>query len=103
VAATASNRGSEPLPYGAGQHPYFTVGTDLVDEALLRVPTASVLEADDRGIPTGRTLDVSGGGLDYREPRRIGTSVIDTCYRVSTAMRTGSGAWSSSIRRASPP
>lgn len=37
------------------------------------------LEADDRGIPTGRTLEVAGGSLDYRKPRPIGTTVIDTC------------------------
>jgi aldose 1-epimerase len=80
VAVSASNLGSEPLPYGAGQHPYFTVGTDLVDEAILQIPSGSVLEADDRGIPTGRTLEVAGTSLDYREPRKIGSSVIDTCY-----------------------
>jgi aldose 1-epimerase len=80
VTITATNLGSDALPYGAGQHPYFTVGTDLVDDALLRVPASSVLEADDRGIPTGRIFDTSGGALDYRHPRPIGATVIDTCY-----------------------
>jgi aldose 1-epimerase len=91
VAITASNLGSEPLPYGAGQHPYFTVGTDFVDEAILRVPCGSVLEADDRGIPTGRTLEVAGGSFDYREPRRIGSTVIDTCYAGLERDRDGQG------------
>src|SRR5258708_8599944 len=54
VAVTATNLGSEPLPYGLGHHPYFSVSTDLVDAAVLRVPATSVLEADARGIPTGR-------------------------------------------------
>ncbi|HEX6476971.1 MAG TPA: hypothetical protein VF005_06825, partial [Acidimicrobiales bacterium] len=48
VAVTATNLGSEPLPYGLGQHPYFTVRTDRVDAAVLRVPATSVLEADER-------------------------------------------------------
>jgi aldose 1-epimerase len=80
VAVTATNLGSEPLPYGLGQHPYFTVRTDLVDAAVLRVPATTVLEADDRGIPTGRSLPVAGTEQDYRQPRPIGTTVLDTCY-----------------------
>ena len=80
VAITATNLGSEPLPYGAGQHPYFTVGTDLVDAAVLCVPAESVLEADERGIPTGRMLPVIGTERDFRRARPIGTAVIDACY-----------------------
>ena len=80
VAISATNLGSEPLPYGAGQHPYFTVGTDRVDEAVLTVPAESVLDADDRGIPTGRTLSVAGTQRDFRQPRPIGTAVVDACY-----------------------
>jgi aldose 1-epimerase len=80
VAVTATNLGSEPLPYGLGQHPYFTVRTDLVDAAVLRVPATTVLEADDRGIPTGRSLPVAGTEQDFRQPRPIGTTVLDTCY-----------------------
>lgn len=80
VATTATNLGAEPLPYGAGQHPYFTVGTDVVDAAVLAVPAESVLEADERGIPTGRTLPVAGTQLDFREPRSIGPAVVDACY-----------------------
>src|SRR5205807_2258608 len=78
VAATATNLGSEALPYGAGQHPYFTVGTDVVDAAVLRVPATSVLEADERGIPTGRSLPVAGTERDYRQPRPIGAAVVDS-------------------------
>jgi aldose 1-epimerase len=80
VAVAATNLGSEPVPYGVGQHPYFTVGTDLVDEAVLTVPAESVLDADDRGIPTGRTLPVAGTQRDFRQPRPIGTAVVDACY-----------------------
>jgi aldose 1-epimerase len=80
VAVAATNLGSEPLPYGLGQHPYFTVRTDLVDAAVLRVPATSVLEADARGLPTGRSLAVAGTERDYRQPRPIGTTVLDTCY-----------------------
>jgi aldose 1-epimerase len=80
VEVTAANLASEPLPYGAGQHPYFTVGTDLVDAAVLRVPAETVLEADDRGIPTGQSRSVDGTDVDYRKPRSIGAAVVDSCY-----------------------
>ncbi|HEY1634487.1 MAG TPA: aldose 1-epimerase family protein [Acidimicrobiales bacterium] len=80
VTITATNLGSEPLPYGLGQHPYFTVRTDLVDRAILRVPATSVLEADERGIPTGRSLAVAGTERDYRQARPIGAAVVDSCY-----------------------
>jgi galactose mutarotase-like enzyme len=80
VGVAATNLGSEPLPYGLGQHPYFTVRTDLVDAAVLRVPATSVLEADERGIPTGRSQGVAGTERDYRQARPIGTAVVDSCY-----------------------
>ena len=79
VATTATNAGDRPCPYGAGSHPYLTVGTDLVDEAVLRVPAEARLTADDRGIPTGQ-LPVSGTPYDFREPRPVGDLVIDTAY-----------------------
>ncbi|HEX6476972.1 MAG TPA: hypothetical protein VF005_06830 [Acidimicrobiales bacterium] len=79
-AVVATNLGSEPLPYGLGQHPYFTVRTDLVDAAVLRVPATSVLEADERGIPTGRSLAVAGTEQDFRQARPLGAVVVDSCY-----------------------
>ena len=44
----ARNVGPTAAPFGAGQHPYFMVGTPLVDAALLRVPADSYLLADER-------------------------------------------------------
>ena len=79
VTTKAANAGAEPLPFGAGYHPYFTIGTPLVDTARLRIPAASYLETDDRLIPTGRS-SVEGTEFDFREEREIGSVVLDTCY-----------------------
>jgi aldose 1-epimerase len=79
VATTATNRGDRPCPYGAGAHPYLTAGTDLVDDIVLRVPAATRLEADERGIPTGSAA-VDGSPYDFRQPRRIGDVVLDTAF-----------------------
>lgn len=86
VTTTATNTGSTPLPYGAGFHPYVRVGTDHVDDALLELPAAIRMETDDRGIPTGRKLAVAGSPYDYRDPRPVGATALDTCF---TALAPG--------------
>jgi aldose 1-epimerase len=77
---TIENTGDRPAPVGAGFHPYFAVGTQLIDDALLHVPMVSTLEFDDGLLPTGRVLSVEGTPLDFREARPIGTTRINTCY-----------------------
>jgi aldose 1-epimerase len=79
VRTVARNAGTAPLPFGAGYHPYFTVGTEFVDTALLQVPAATYLTTDERLIPTGRA-DVAGSPYDFRAPRAIGDRHIDTCF-----------------------
>ena len=79
VTTTATNAGAGPLPFGAGYHPYLTVGTPLIDQATLRLPAASYLETDDRLIPTGHQC-VEGTDLDFREGREIGDTQLDTCF-----------------------
>jgi aldose 1-epimerase len=86
---TAHNRGERALPYGAGFHPYLTVGTPTVNEALLQVPATGVLAVDDRLLPTGTVHDVSDSDLDFRAARRIGEQRIDACY--TDLQRDGDG------------
>lgn len=81
VHTRAQNLGREPLPFGAGQHPYFTLGTPLVDDLVLSIPSASRLEVDaERRLPTGRQLPVDGTEFDFRAPRQIGPAPLDECY-----------------------
>jgi galactose mutarotase-like enzyme len=78
---TATNRGERPCPYGAGAHPYVRVaGSELIDDALLQIPSGATLETDDRGIPTGAERHVEGTVFDFRTPRPIGTLVLDTAF-----------------------
>lgn len=79
VRTTARNAGATPLPFGAGQHPYFTVGTARVDDALLELPARTCLVTNDRMIPTGRA-DVAEAGLDFRAARAIGATRLDHCF-----------------------
>ena len=79
VRQTATNVGAAPAPYGAGFHPYLTVGSARVDGDVLRVPAATYMRLDQRSLPTG-TAPVDGTPFDFREPRPIGATVLDTGY-----------------------
>ncbi|MEV4430486.1 gluconokinase, GntK/IdnK-type [Streptomyces sp. NPDC049602] len=79
TAVHATNIGTEPAPYGAGQHPYLTVGTDLVDSAVLTVPARYLVRTDDRGLPVGRE-PVDGTPYDFRTARPIGDLRLDTAF-----------------------
>jgi aldose 1-epimerase len=97
VAVTARNVGQDPAPYGIGQHPYFTVGTALVDDALLTVPAECWMRTDERGLPVA-TEPVAGTPYDFRSPRRVGDLRLDTPY--AELARDGSGR--SVVRLSSP-
>jgi aldose 1-epimerase len=77
---TVRNAGQQAAPVGVGFHPYFTVGTALVDEAEVMIPGAGYLEFNDRLVPTGRILDVRDTEWDYRRYRKIGTVRFNHCY-----------------------
>jgi aldose 1-epimerase len=79
VRTTATNVGGEACPFGAGAHPYLTVGTPTVDPLTLRVPAAALLETDERGLPVG-TKPVDGTDRDFRRARPIGTTVLDNAF-----------------------
>ena len=81
IRTTAHNVGQRRLPFGAGQHPYFTVGTALIDSAELQLPAQSRLELDpERRLPTGNTQPVAGSSFDFRQSKPIGSLVVDECF-----------------------
>ncbi|MBV9325768.1 MAG: aldose 1-epimerase family protein [Chloroflexi bacterium] len=81
VRTRAHNSGSGPLPFGAGQHPYFSVGTSLVDAAQLQLPVRGHVELDnDRLLPTGTIRPIETTALDYSTPRLIGSAILDDCF-----------------------
>ena len=87
---TATNRGGDPCPYGAGAHPYLRVADGApIDGARLHIPADATLDADDRGIPTGAVRPVDGSDYDFRTPRTIGGVQLDTAF---TGLRPGSDA-----------
>jgi aldose 1-epimerase len=79
VTTSAVNIGAESCPYGAGMHPYFSLGAATIDDAVLTVPATTRLMADERGIPVGEE-PVDAGPVDFRAPREIGAAQLDTCF-----------------------
>jgi aldose 1-epimerase len=79
VTVVSSNRSETPAPFGIGFHPYVTVGTPSIDQALVRIPARRRLVADDRGLPTGET-DVADTDFDLRSARVLGDTELDTCF-----------------------
>lgn len=79
VTQRATNRGATTAPYACGAHPYLTVGSGPVDTWTLDVPASLALRTDERSLPTGQVA-VDGTDVDFREPRPIDSTVLDTCY-----------------------
>lgn len=79
IRQSARNLGTAPAPYGAGFHPYLTVGTPTIDDCVLKLPARTSFLVNTRMIPTGRAR-VATTPLDFREPRTIGDTIMDTGF-----------------------
>lgn len=79
VRTTAGNVGAGPCPYGAGAHPYLTLGTERIDPLVLQAPGRRYMRTDERGIPTG-SEPVDGTEFDFLGPREVGVTQLDTGY-----------------------
>ncbi|WP_405891761.1 aldose 1-epimerase family protein [Streptomyces sp. NBC_01527] len=105
VAVVARNLGENAAPYGVGQHPYLTVGTATVDDALLTVPARTRLRTGERGLPVAAE-PVQDTPFDFRTPRAIGTQLLDTPFcdldrdargRAVVSLAHSSGAWGTDV------
>ncbi|KUP95152.1 aldose 1-epimerase family protein [Thermobifida cellulosilytica] len=79
VRVGARNTGDRPAPYGHGSHNYLTLGLP-VDETTLRLPASGWLPVDIRMIPSGAVRSVADTEYDFRTPRRVGATVLDTAF-----------------------
>jgi aldose 1-epimerase len=79
VTFTATNLSGSRAPYALGAHPYLTTGAGPVDGWELTLPCDTQLLVDNRMIPTDRE-SVKGTAFDFREPRAIGATSLDTAF-----------------------
>jgi aldose 1-epimerase len=79
VRLEAVNADRGPAPFGAGFHPYLTLGAGSIDGLELTVPAAAFV---DRDAPPGVTglAEVAGTSHDFRQSRRIGPVELDVAF-----------------------
>ncbi|MCA1595082.1 MAG: hypothetical protein LC772_01445 [Chloroflexi bacterium] len=78
-AFSVRNVGERAAPVGAGFHPYFTVGSDTINDDELSLPFEAMLEFEDM-LPTGGVRTVDGTSMDFRHWRKIGTTSLNNCF-----------------------
>jgi aldose 1-epimerase len=92
VTTTALNRGKQACPYGAGQHPYLSPGTGLIDDCTLSLAAGTrILTDPERQLPAG-TEPTAGTPYDFRQGRPLGALRVD--FPFTDLDRDGEGrAW----------
>jgi aldose 1-epimerase len=80
VTTTVTNRDGVPLPFGVGFHPYLAVTTPTIEGAQLEVPAKSYVAVDDRQLPTGEILPLSGNQLDFSQRKSLSGHELDVTY-----------------------
>lgn len=88
LIVTATNVGKHAAPYAAGWHPYFRLGDVAIDSLELTVPANRCILTDDALIPLpgeAAFAPLAEAPLpDFRQPRVLGTTMIDACYADAT-------------------
>jgi Galactose mutarotase and related enzymes len=79
VRATATNLGDDACPYGEGFHPYLRLDAARIDSLELCSPASTYYRSDESLIPIGREA-VEGTAFDFRAPRPIGATQMDTAF-----------------------
>jgi aldose 1-epimerase len=83
VEVSARNAGSSAAPYGFASHPYLTPGVAAapgsIDQWTLHVPAQRRLVVDERLIPAD-AADVDASAYDFRSPRTVGATRLDTTF-----------------------
>jgi len=80
ASITARNIGTRAAPVALGAHPYLRPpGGGLIDHSMVRVPAATRMLPDARGIPYGRE-SVAGTDFDLRTLRRVGALAVNDAF-----------------------
>ena len=82
----ATNVGTGPVRTGPARIP-ISRSAPTVDSLVLRAPGATVPPSDGRGLPTGRSPS-TGTEYDFRRPRSIGATRLDSCFTDLSATTT---------------
>jgi aldose 1-epimerase len=78
VTLTATNLGDSAAPYGVGFHPWLSPGEGSLDDCVLSLDAETWVRPDDRLLPAGE--EPVPALLDFREPRRLGETLLDDAF-----------------------
>ena len=79
LTVTAHNTGQQPAPFGMGWHPFFAIPSGDRANALLSVPSQTIMEVNKQsGKPTGRMVSVAGKDGDLSKAG--GTKLAATAF-----------------------
>jgi aldose 1-epimerase len=75
VTLRARNLDRERAPFGVGFHPYLRLGASAIDDLELTVPATRTLDPEREAM-----VPVAGTPQDFTQPRRIGSTQLDTAF-----------------------
>jgi aldose 1-epimerase len=79
VTHLARNTGDQAAPFGLGTHPYLQIPGVPIEDLTLSVPARTRLLVDGRLLPIG-AAKVAGSDFDFVEPRKLGSTTLDTAF-----------------------
>jgi galactose mutarotase-like enzyme len=83
LTVTAHNTGQQPAPFGVGWHPFFAIPSGNRADALLSIPSQTIMEVNkESGKPTGRMQSISGKDIDFSRTSgtKLGSLPINATY-----------------------
>jgi galactose mutarotase-like enzyme len=89
---TAINTGPQPAPFGIGWHPFFAIPSNDRANALLKIPSQTVMEVDHRtGLPTGKTVEIDDTPRDFSHVKgtKLGAADLNETY---TSLQSATGS-----------
>lgn len=89
VDAKVANRGTEPLPFGLGYHPYFRlpgIADADVGGHVLQADIGRLWQVDADNLPTGNLEEVPEA-VDFRKPKAIGSTALDHAFTRANSTR----------------
>jgi aldose 1-epimerase len=88
LTVTARNTGKYPVPFGVGWQPMFVVPSGDRGNALLTIPSKTVVDVNRRtGLPTGKMVQVDDTPLDFSHVR--GSKLNSGFNQTYTSLHSG--------------
>lgn len=91
VTTTSRNVGDRACPYAVGFHPWLSSGDATLDQCTVSLDATHRFITDDRLLPVGEE-SVAGTPYDFREPRLLGSRVLDDAF-TGVPRTAGGRAW----------